>query len=538
MSLTLHWRILVGAIAAVMVAAFVLPPLAPEPDLRENRKLAALPAPPEASLEGLEGLEAYRKGLDAYVADHFPARAQLIAIFNYLRLPFGVSGSPRVIIGREGWLFYDDGSHLGAARGEPPLTDEDARAWLRGLAGRTEALKARGVPYLVVAAPLKETIYPQYGPAWYDGPAPHRSGVRLATMAHRSQAGEAIHFHAPVNHAARSGVLAYSRYDTHWTGAGAYAAYATLMGRLNRLGVTDEAPRPMSDFAPVDGNPLRDLAQMLGIGQFLELKDGLLSDPMADQRARTVYLTDRRHWTAPHVIETGETGKPTLLITVDSFSNALVPLLYSHFSRIVVAHNQDGTWREDLMDRFQPDVVVLEVIESGLRFSLTPAPEPSPETAARIDRYLANPDGSQVSLAHGRPVAVPRGDAIMRILTQAEPAPGCNPEVVDLAGARLRLEGWISHLGDKPAPTTGLVRISGAAGDFIAPLRADRSRPDVAAHFRKPMAKTSGFAEVLDLSALPVGDYRVFIYRRARTRWIYCNTPHTLAVGAERGPAQ
>ncbi|MDZ4321591.1 MAG: hypothetical protein U1A07_22615, partial [Phenylobacterium sp.] len=122
MTHTHHWRILVGVILAVMVAAFVLPPLAPEPDLRENRKLAPAPSWPRDPA----ALGTLRTELDAYVADHFPARAQLIALFNYARLPFGVSGSPRVIVGKHGWLFYDDGGHLGAARGDPPLATADA----------------------------------------------------------------------------------------------------------------------------------------------------------------------------------------------------------------------------------------------------------------------------------------------------------------------------------------------------------------------------------------------------------------------------
>jgi hypothetical protein len=529
MSLTLHWRILVGAVLAVMVAAFVLPPLAPEPDLRENRKLAALPAWPGSFAE----LKAYREGLDAYVADHFPARAQLIATFNYIRLPFGISGSPRVIVGKDGWLFYDDGSHFGPARGDPAIAEADTRAWLKGLAGRTEALKAKGVPYIVMAAPLKETVYPQHAPDWYGGPNPDRPSVALTALADRSGLGQVIHFGPPVSHAARSGVKAFSTYDTHWAGAGAYAAYVELMERLRRLGVTDEAPRLLSDFAPVDRNPLRDLAQMLGIGHFLRLEDVLLSDPLAEQRQRTIYLTDKEDWTAPHVIETGQTGKPTLLITVDSFSNALLPFLYSHFSRIVVAHNQDGTWREDLMNRFHPDVVMLEVIESGLRFTLSPAPEPSPEALARIDRALADPNGTLVTLARGRAVAVPAGDAIMQVLAKAEPAPGCNPEVVRLTpgdGPRLKLEGWISHLGRRPAPTIGLVRFSGEAGDYLAPIRTDRPRPDVEAHFSNPMARLSGFSEEVALDDLPPGDYRLVIYRRVRTRWIYCPAPQPISI--------
>lgn len=528
MTLNLHWRILVGAVLAIMAAAFVLPPLAPAPDLKENRKLAPAPVWPA----DFAALKTLRAEVDAYVADHFPARAQLISLVNYARMPFGVSGSPRVIVGRDGWLFYDDGGHLGAARGDPALSDEDARAWLSGLAGRTETLKAQGVPYLVITAPMKETIYPEQAPGWYGGPAPDRPSVKLTRLAAQSGVGEVLHFHAAVDLAKRSGVNAYGPNDTHWTGAGAYAAYVSLMRRLERLGV-GEPPRPMSDFKPVEDNRLRDLAQMLGVGHLVRPKDGMLSDPLAEQRHKVTWLTDKQDWTAPRLVQTGEVGKPTLLITVDSFSTALLPFLYSHFSQVVVAHNQDGAWREDLIARFKPDVVVLEVVESGLRFSLTPAPAPSVQAAARIERALADPNISQVKLLRGRAVATPDEDVILRILAKADPAPGCQVDTVAHAAARtLELEGWISHLGKRPAPTTGLVRLSGPAGDYLAPIRTDRRRPDVALAHKNPMAEISGFSNRISLEGLPPGGYRTIVYRRVRTRWIYCNAPQTLQVAA------
>jgi len=94
------------------------------------------------------------------------------------------------------------------------------------------------------------------------------------------------------------------------------------------------------------------------------------------------------------VIDTGQAGKPVLLMTVDSFSTALLPFLYSHFSRLVIAHNQEGTWREDLIERFKPDLVVLEVIESGLPASLAPAPPASVAARGRIALAMANPESA------------------------------------------------------------------------------------------------------------------------------------------------
>ena len=381
-----HWRRLIAGCLAVLVAAFAVPALVRAPDLDENRSLAPPPEPPR----GLQALAAWPRAADLYVADHFPPRALLIAALNALRLRLGVSGSRRVIVGRDGWLFYDDGSHLGPSRGVPVMSDARVRVWLSGLAGRSEALRARGIAYLVLAAPDKESIYPARAPDWFRLD-PDRPAMRLRRLAERSGAGELIYPADPLTRAARAGSPVYTPYETHWTGLGAYLAYAELMRRLQALGLSREGPRPMEAFARVgEGGPdaPRNLALMLGVASFVRADYPQLDDPAAEARLRTVYLTDEVNWTKPHVIDTGMPDKPVLLLMMDSFSQALVPFLYGDFSRIVVAHNQDGPWREDLIARFQPDVVVTEVVESGLPYVVAEGPQASPAELARIDAAL------------------------------------------------------------------------------------------------------------------------------------------------------
>jgi len=383
-----HWRRLIAGCLAVLAAAFAVPRFVRAPDLEENRNFALRPELPR----DLASLAAWPHEADLYVADHFPPRALLIGALNLLRLRIGASGSPRVIVGRDGWLFYDNDSHLGGARGVPRMTDGDARVWLSGLAGRTEALHARGVTYLVVAAPDKESVYPERAPAWFRLD-PDRTAERLRRLAAQSGAGEVAYPAEALTRAAHAGLKVYMPYETHWTGLGAYLGYADIMGRLQAMGVTGP-PRPLSAFSylqpPPWGSP-RNLALMLGVASFVRIDFPEVADADREGRVTTTYLSDEFDWTAPHVVDTGMPGKPVLLMTMDSFSTALLPFLYGDFSRIVLAHNQDGTWRQDLIDRYKPDVVIEEVIESSLPFVMTPGPQASAAALARIDAALAHP---------------------------------------------------------------------------------------------------------------------------------------------------
>ena len=514
-----HWRLLIGAVATLVAAAFVLPLWVPRPDFQENRVLASRPAWPHR----LEDVRGFREAADAYVADRFPARPYLIGLLNRVRMFAGVSGSTRVIVGRDGWLFYDDDTHMGAVRNDPPMEGVQVRSWLEYLAGRTEAAGARGARYLIVAPPVKEAVYPQHAPGWMGAPSPRRPALVLPGLAAAAGAGEALYLLPEISRATRSGARTYSLHDTHWTGYGAYAGYVALMDRLKAMGFP-EGPRPLSAFTPT---PLtgrqrpRDLARMLGVASFVRLDYPHFADPTVEARIRTTYLSDSHDWTAPQVIDTGEARKPVLLLTRDSFSIELLPFLYPHFSRIVLTHNQDGFWRPDLIERFKPDIVILEVVESGLRLAAGDGPPASPEAVARIDQALASPP----------PVAKPdlaaTNAALAKALDAARPTPNCNTEVATLTrgpgkAVTLKFSGWISELAPRNTSAEGVVRLRGPGTDLAAPVRVDLSRPDVAAFFKIPSGEQSGFQGAFVVAGLRSGLYRETIYRRAPGGWLAC----------------
>lgn len=513
-----HWRLLLGVIIALMATAFLAPLAVRAPSLQENRVLAQRPTLPTKPGE----IPGFVKATDAYIADQFPARPHLIALLNRARLFVGVSGSSRVLVGKDGWLFYNDDTLLGATRDDPPLSREDIRIWLNHAAGRTEALRARGVPYLVVAPPMKESVYPEHAPHWYPGMDPARPALLLPQLARRTGAGEVLYLQAPLLEAKRRGLKVFSRHDTHWTGYGAYAGYAALMRRLHAMGVT-EAPLPLSAFkymGPHTKNTARDLALMLGVVDLVTIDYPHVDNPTGRARAKVRYLSALHYWTGPQVIDTGQAGKPVLLMTRDSFSNELLPFLLPHFSRLVLAHNQDGTWREDLIDQYKPDVVILEVLEAGLSASFKDGPAPAPATAARIEQVVK-------PLAPHAPTAA-SNPQVAKMLAAAKPVATCNVEIVTSTPAEhgrdlVTVAGWFALPKAWRAARRGWVRIRGGGHDYVTPLSVAFARPDVATFFKNPRAETSGFAEAFFVPALEKGAYGVTLYRRTMTGWSSCS---------------
>jgi hypothetical protein len=531
----LHWRLLTGLIVALVATAWLAPRWIPAPDLEENRVLAARPDWPKR----LRDLSAFCRTAEAYVADHFPSRPHLIGVLNRLRMLFGVSGADNVIVGRHGWLFFDDASHFGPARGAPPPPAPQVRDWLNTLAGRTEWAKAHSAYYLVVVAPVKEVVYPQYGPAWFRAPNPERPTVLLPKLARATGAGDVLYLYPEIAQATARGVRTFSLHDSHWTGQGAYAGYVGLMNHLHALGLA-EGPQPLSFFREV-ARPRarlpRDLARMLGVGSFVDLDFAHYASPLKP-RLQTTYLTAVQDWTGPQVIDTGEVGKPTLMMSRDSFSIEVLPFLFSHVTRIVLVHNKDGLWRPDVVERFRPDIVVLEAAE--WRFAeaigdvvpaeaaaLGPGPPPSAEASARIDQVLA-----RVMPSARRPDLAPPGREAIAAMAAAKPAARCNFEAARLrpdgTGAwSLTALGWIAPQ-DIYGEADGLVALAGAGVTRVAPLPIDRTRTDVVTYLKDPRVAQSGFAATYRIRDLPPGIYSATVYRRTHDGWIACPGQQTL----------
>lgn len=533
--------ILVLGVLLLLVAMFAInrvPGLNP-PVVAENRSLAGIPDLPVDA----KGLGKYREDMDAYVADNFPARLHLISLVNYIRYRLGYSGTSRVAVGKDGWLFYDNGSHLSQAR--PSTIDSvGTQAWIGTLAARTELLKSQGITYLVVAPPVKEGVYADKAPGWARAEGGSTDAELLASIAAKVGLENLIALRSALTAARESEPRIYSKYDIHWTGLGAYVGYVELLGALKRLGHRLE-PLPLAHFPPVEKPvPARpqDVAFMLGIASFVEQDFPQFEDSIGMARAQVRYLTSRQDWTGDRVIETGNPGKPTIQLIGDSFLNELLPFLYPHFSRLIVSHHELGFFRQDLTEAYRPDIVVLEVLESGLRHAMSPGLAPP---LGIVDRIRAVPATVQVLAEAAAPAApntgtlrmTPRERLDVRSVVSTSPGVSlrCNLEalaVVESAGTRRHLQatGWIADVGlGRVAPHVELVLQSPRAS-YTATAKMTVDRPDVVQYFAKPTLSDSGFSFELDADVMEPGVYESYLVQRLGGTPLTCVTNRTLAL--------
>jgi hypothetical protein len=320
--------------------------------------------PGEFPLPERGALMSYPRAMRDYVSTHFSLRQSMVRVNGLARIrALGVSPTPRVIVGREGWLFYGNEESVSSYRHSDPLSPERLAEWTRRLVARTELCASHGSRYYLLVVPDKHTIYPEFMPAGFpQNGGPSRMDQLLSHLrAHTAVRAIDIR---PALLAAKSTGRLYQQTDTHWNDLGAYVGYRELI-----LALAADDPRfkpaPRESFTQSSSVAYgRDLANMMGVGN--DLPEELIT------------LTPA--FAPPQIQETGPFSStsvqpdprlPTLFLFHASFSERLMPMLSPHFSvaryRSFLGFDYGEFGREG---EPWPSVIISEFVERDLGLPL------------------------------------------------------------------------------------------------------------------------------------------------------------------------
>jgi hypothetical protein len=343
----------------------------PPPAGNENRYLAPRPVWQWRRA----AVEEFPAKFEAYYNDRFGCRGELISALNrakvaWLRLP----SSPQVCLGKHGWLYYvhkPAGMDYEVAR---PFTDVDLARWQRMLEARRDWLARRGIPYLFVVAPDKQTVYPELLPRELRDRAqgPSRFDQLVGHLRDHSDL-RVLDLREPLREAKARERL-YGVTDSHWNDRGAHAAYAAMIEAL-APSFTRLRPLPREAFADA---PVRtaggDLAQMLGLAdRYAEWHLNL--QPRVPRCARDVeagFRVPLPPAMQPQVTERDGPGLPRAVIFRDSFAGNLIGFLSEHFQRVVYLWQEPYEFDAALIERECPEVVIQEIAERKLALPFPP----------------------------------------------------------------------------------------------------------------------------------------------------------------------
>ncbi|MEP7209078.1 MAG: hypothetical protein ABI920_19250 [Casimicrobiaceae bacterium] len=304
----------------------------------------------------------WRKAFEAAFDDRFGGRDRLIAYHHLaLAVGLGVSPVPTIMMGRDGWLFFKGEDQRAIDRDFRGVVHYPADEGVRiaaELERRHDLLAARGIPYFVLVAPDKATIYPENLPRWVRRARQTRlDGLFAALAAHPEL--RVIDPRAALR-SAKPGGEVYYRTDSHWNYGGATIAYDHLMSAVRS--VVPRVPHVPAEPAPYEAGDTYsgDLANLLGLPRWFEEVDRqpfrkILGD--ATRRcARPI-----RDPVEPVVQGCARDGLPRALVYRDSMFDAMIPAVSENFTRVVYYAGHHMAMAD--IDRERPDVVIEEFVE-------------------------------------------------------------------------------------------------------------------------------------------------------------------------------
>jgi hypothetical protein len=350
------------------ITAILLPligtPLKWDPWARsqENRRLAQAPPTPR----GVRDIGRFTDGFMVYFRDHFAFRNSLIAELALLRpREFNFYSDSQAIIGKDGWLFYRhaEDRDLLSYRGVSLFSESELNAWQRLLENRRSWLAARGIPYIVIILPNKQTIYPEFMPRGLEKIRDQSRLDQLVARLRESHSQIQLIDSRPALLAAKASDQVFQKTDTHWNSLGAYVGYGLIIEAVHRaLPQKRVVPNGLDAFERRDSNTVgQDLARMLNLqNQFRENQILLiprfyvppLNEPIPALRISTV----------------DDPSFPSAVMFHDSFADLLFPMLQPHFRRAVFQWSIGFDPR--LIEQENPDVVISETIERTLDGSM------------------------------------------------------------------------------------------------------------------------------------------------------------------------
>jgi alginate O-acetyltransferase complex protein AlgJ len=336
---------------------------------QEKRRLAALPG----LAFNRRALSAFRGKFNLYFKDNFGGRATLIRWQAIAKVKYlGVSTSPHVFVGKDGWFYFNGGGGLEGYYNRPPFAPEQLKRWRQFLLARRDWLRARGIPYLIVFAPDKHSIYPEYLPgAIRRGISDVRLDQLLADLKEHTDLD--VLDLRPALLEAKQRRQVFLKTDTHWNNYGGFTAYRSLVTRLGQSfpGMTplQESDCEMGVRVFDEG----DIASFLGLGGGLLREDYLALAP----RPPDYQIKEARTGNSIILITEHKNQKlPRLLMFRDSFATAMIPFLSQHFSCAFYVSEADHRFRPEMIKTERPDIVVQESVE---RFLPDTPPEDPPE---------------------------------------------------------------------------------------------------------------------------------------------------------------
>ncbi|MFA5676395.1 MAG: hypothetical protein WDA65_07730 [Christensenellales bacterium] len=323
-----------------------------------NAEKRALASPPDIIKNGQVNFD-FTKQFDDYFTDNFAFRTNLVTLNAFLNAGvFGESVSEQVIIGKDGWLFFEP--TLRDYKKQNTLSDNEIYRLARTLKIQCDALLLNGTQFIFAVAPNKASVYGRYMPDRYKVTGDMSNAEKLFAAFDECGFVYADLF-TPLR---ESSMRVYHKQDTHWNNTGALIARRKLLETARKHNDFGFRQYDIDAFTETEWEG--DLAAML-------YPAARVRDTQQDYGVKKEYETLRpmRSLEDLTIMAESATGELNALMFRDSFANALIPILSNDFA--AVTYSRAVPYDYSLLKE-DTDIVILQIAERNLPDLLLAAP--------------------------------------------------------------------------------------------------------------------------------------------------------------------
>jgi len=353
----------------------------------ENRALAPFPQFPASPTAAKD----YFSFIDQYLNDHFGFREYYIYRYQReLAKRFGQSGpNSKVITGLDGWYFFNDFNLLEDFQGRTPLSKAMINNWFALQDNKQQWLAKRGIKYLFLAAPNKQSVYPQFLMKHALAIKKTSRFEQILSFKNHKLPPYMINLHDLLQPEKFDKPLYYKN-DSHWNKYSAYLVFKEIMKKISTW-FPEESFKTQFDFVPDETGAGGNLGLGGDLTRMLMLRDATETFPQIKRFKRC-----GQYHPLPYPLSNISTAygresftrtcdKKNLkaLVFRDSFFVQLEPFFSENFKEIVYLWKPyDQKNVEEILHYFKPDVVIELIVERNIFDSLEP---PREQKHARID---------------------------------------------------------------------------------------------------------------------------------------------------------
>lgn len=361
----------------------------------ENRELASFPW---SSLHAGE-IGATAKGIEAFFSDHFAFRPQLIYAVNRAKLAVSAVSTPiirrekngwvflqdladyrdpssaqpveAVLLGKKRWMFLNDLTDYRGLSITQPIAIEN---WKKAYIERERWVTRLGARFLLVIAPQKATIYPEFLPRYARRIGAHTRRRDYLDAMTRSSV-PVLDLAGPLRAAKGAGQL-YYKYDTHWNFLGAYFGAQAIINYLHSL----SSKVPSFSDRSFTLTPLLGQVQTFGDEGWYNLGVRIGVPFLQDQDERIeltggwttqLHISTERRRMKVYTFTKNDPNLPTIVVYADSFGYPLKQMVAEYFRRAVFVNpfedeqTPEDEFPIDIIERERPDYFVYLRWEHG-----------------------------------------------------------------------------------------------------------------------------------------------------------------------------